>query len=70
MKQTAMQELLNELNCDSFKELCSNHKYIKDYLESRIESTYLEKEKQQIIDAYNKVSMSTAEQYYNETFKL
>lgn len=27
-----------------------------------------EMEKEQIIEAYNKVSMSTGEQYYNETF--
>lgn len=27
-----------------------------------------EMEKEQIIDAYNKVSMNTAEQYYKETF--
>jgi hypothetical protein len=26
-------------------------------------------EKEQIIDAYNKVSMDTPEQYYNKTFK-
>lgn len=28
-----------------------------------------EMEKQQIIDAYNKISMDTPEQYYNKTFK-
>lgn len=28
-----------------------------------------EMEKQQIIDAYNKIYMSTGEQYYNKTFK-
>jgi hypothetical protein len=28
----------------------------------------IEEFKQQIIDAYNKVSMNTAEQYYKETF--
>ena len=48
MKQTAVEKLLEELNGDSFQELCSNHKYIKDYLESRIKSIYLEIEKQQI----------------------
>ena len=48
---TAIQELLEELNGHSFKELCLNHKYVKDYLESRLKSTYLKKEKQQIIDA-------------------
>jgi hypothetical protein len=28
-----------------------------------------EMEKQQIMEAYDKISMNTAEQYYNETFK-
>jgi len=46
--KTSMQQLLEELNGDSFQELCSNHKYIKDYLESRIKSTYIKKEKEQI----------------------
>lgn len=48
-----MQELLEELKGNSIQELSSNHRYIVDYLEARIKTTYLEKEKQQIIDSGN-----------------
>jgi len=61
-KETAMQELLDTLENDWL----SPQPYI-DLVKSKIE-----KEKQQIIDAFNEgyFDEKSAEQYYNETFKL
>lgn len=72
--KTVMQQLLEELNGNSFQELFSNQNYIKDYLENRIKSIYLEAEKEQIMDAWNtydshEESPSTFEEYYQQTFK-
>lgn len=50
--KTPMQELMSELNDNSFQELFSNQNYIKEYLEARIKSTYIEKEKQVIKEAF------------------
>jgi hypothetical protein len=61
-KETAMQELLDTLENDWL----SPQPYI-DLVKSK-----LEKEKQQIIDAYrfpNTLVDMSSEQYYNETFK-
>lgn len=48
--KTVMQQLIEELNGNSFQELFSNQNYIKDYLDNRIKSIYLEAEKQQIME--------------------
>ena len=74
--KTVMQQLLEELNGDSFQELCSNHKYIKDYLESRIKSTYIKKEQIQIQDDFDNGQANytsprdyeTGKDYYISTF--
>jgi hypothetical protein len=57
-KQTAVEWLEDKLPT-IFKEISIN----KQLLEQAKEM-----EKQQIIDAYDKISMNTAEQYYKETF--
>lgn len=80
--KTVMQQLIEELNGNSFQELFSNQNYIKDYLENRIKSIYLEAEKQQIIDAWRQgeahghnyyeddyIVENKTEEYYYKTFK-
>lgn len=66
MEKTAIQQLFSEL------ENLHPHLFNIYSTEGRefINHFYkfLEIEKQQIIDAYDKVSMNTSEQYYNETF--
>ena len=64
-KQTPMQELIDWLK-DYPTEVPIIH---KSAVMNKAESL-LEKEKEQIIDAYevSHISMMTAEQYYNETF--
>jgi hypothetical protein len=56
MKQTAVEWLVQELR-----------KYGSP-IPRQLEEEAQEMFEQQIIDAYNKVSMNTAEQYYKETF--
>lgn len=70
MKKTAMQSLLEELNEKTFLELCSNHKYIKDYLESRINSNFLNVEKENIIEAHKDGFLSSEknEDYFNKKY--
>lgn len=53
MKQTAVEWLVEQFNLQA---------YIPHIEKAK------EMEKQQIMDAYDKVSMNTAEQYYNETY--
>jgi hypothetical protein len=62
MKQTAVEWLYNNLK--------SHFQHDGDLLEAVQFSFEQAKdlEKQQIIEAYNKVSMDTPEQYYNKTF--
>ena len=48
--KTALTQLIEELNGNSFQELFSNQNYIKEYLETRIKSIYLDIEKEQIMD--------------------
>lgn len=48
--KTAMQQMIEELNGNSFQVLFSNQNYIKEYLESRIKSIYLEAEKEQMME--------------------
>jgi hypothetical protein len=58
MKQTAVEWLYKKLHKENY--IYENMaKFLKEAKEM---------EKQQIIEAYNKISMDTAEQYYNETF--
>lgn len=70
MKKTALQLLLEELNEKKFLELCSNHKYIKDYLEIRINSNFLKIEKQNIIDAHKDgfLSSDKNEDYFTKKY--
>jgi hypothetical protein len=66
MKKTAGQEFLEWYN-NYVKEFgCSPIDFDVNYF---WEYNNLEIEKQQIMEAYDKISMNTAEQYYNETFK-
>jgi hypothetical protein len=64
--KTAMQELMDYLNEDEFTGICD----IRDKVEE-----YLEKEKEQIIDAYyGNIDgvfgyREEGEQYYNQTYK-
>ena len=66
--KTAMQELIEIINKrqedDEAMPFMYNDKIIA------LSESMLEKEKKQIIDAYevSHISMMTAEQYYNETF--
>ena len=62
IKQTSIEWVLQYLNNVKPNEFCSIEK-IKEVLEQAKAM-----EKQQIIDAYDKISMNTAEQYYNETY--
>lgn len=48
--KTALTQLIEELNGNSFQELFSNQNYIKEYLETRIKSIYLDIEKEQMMD--------------------
>lgn len=48
--KTVMQQLIEELNGNSFQELFSNQNYIKEYLETRIKSIYLDIEKEQMME--------------------
>ena len=48
--KTALTQLIEELNGNSFQELFSNQNYIKEYLETRIKSIYLDIEKEQIME--------------------
>ncbi len=65
----AMEKLLVELNSDSFQKLFSNQNYIKDYLESRIKSTYIRKEEEQqrelLIAFFESVDAEDIEQQRN-----
>ena len=67
MKKTAIQELFSQLEIEHPNLFNTNtlegRKFINDYYK------FFELEKQQIMEAYDKISMNTAEQYYNETFK-
>ena len=58
-KQTAVEWLVEELTKNGH-----NFKLYKKEIEQAKEM-----EKQQIMDAYNELYVSTGEQYYNETFK-
>jgi len=64
MKETAVQWLLENLYSEPYSE--EDFKYNSDCWDKA-----LEMEKENIIDAYqtSHISMMTAEQYYNETFK-
>jgi hypothetical protein len=62
MKQTALEWLIEELQKADY---IPKDSIIMDYVINEAK----EMEKQQIIEAYDKISMNTAEQYYNETFK-
>ena len=73
-KLTAMQELMNSF--DDYQKESQNDSITISKLKEVIEKEYLEKEKQQIIDAcYSGKSMmsrpgdKTPEQYYKDTFK-
>jgi hypothetical protein len=61
MKQTAVEWFYDKVIQKQYKD-------IDDSLEDLFEQAK-EMEKKQITDAYDKISMNTAEQYYNETFK-
>jgi len=73
--KTAIQELIGKLS-DTQRQIIGNSEYANGYDGAlsdciNIAELLLEKEKQQIIDAYKCSSWMTqlAEQYYNETFK-
>ena len=72
-KQTAMQELLEEVILEREKSISVEFREALDFVITAIKTDYKEKEKQQIIDAYkadlHPCSDEDAEQYYNETFK-
>ena len=61
--KTAVEWLVEKLELDMYQDLDDNTIKIIDQAK--------EMEKQQVIDAYqtSHISMMTAEQYYNETFK-
>jgi hypothetical protein len=59
MKQTAVEWLVEQLNKKGFAPVVTDEE---------IEQAK-EMEKQQIIEAYDKISMNTAEKYYNEQYK-
>ena len=63
---TAMQKLMESF--DAYQAESQNDSITIEKLKEVISSEYLKIEKQQIIDAYEIVSMNTAEQYYNQTF--
>jgi len=67
-KQTAVQWLIEQIELGKIVILDSNKTHIIKCI-WEIKEQAEEMEKQQIIDAYNKVSMNTAEQYINETYK-
>lgn len=48
--KTALTQLIEELNGNSFQELFSNQNYIKEYLETRLKSIYLDIEKEQMME--------------------
>ena len=70
MKQTAMQELLDEVISEREKSISVEFREALDFVITAITKDYKEIEKQQIIDAcdIDKRSYDNAEQYYNETF--
>jgi hypothetical protein len=64
MEQTAVQQAIKEI-----AELWSSSSDTPTYTQIfNVLENKLEMEEQQITDAYDKISMNTAEQYYNETF--
>ena len=72
MKQTAVEWLVSELKKYDSAGLKDQSNYVIEmptYILTELEEQAKEMEKQQIIDAYYKVSMNTGEQYYNEEFK-
>jgi hypothetical protein len=72
MKKTAVEWLVSELKKYDSAGLKDQSNYVIEmptYILTELEEQAEEMEKQQIIDAYNKVSMNTGEQYYNEEFK-
>ena len=67
--KTPMQELIDRIKQLKYSEINEQAWDAYDAVMDLAESL-LEKEKEQIIDAYevSHISMMTAEQYYNETF--
>jgi hypothetical protein len=79
MKQTAVEWLEEQIICQQniYIDLAKKNKLLKKQVDAILTATTLlkmkckqakEMEKQQIIDAYDKVSMNTALEYYKETF--
>ena len=74
-KLTAMQELMNSF--DDYQKESQNDSITISKLKEVIEKEYLEKEKQNIIDAYDvgysvgmyETGLDTGKQYFEETFK-
>lgn len=80
--KTVLTQLIEELNGNSFQELFSNQNYIKEYLETRIESIYLDIEKEQMMEAWEsgysngvrsvsrgEPKIKSSAEYYTQTFK-
>jgi hypothetical protein len=71
-KQTAMQELLEEVILEREKSISVEFRDALDFVITAIKTDYKEKEKQQIIDAVNSQRQlgwdEKGEKYYNETF--
>jgi len=72
MKQTAMQQLLEEVILEREKSISVEFRDALDFVITSIETDYKEMEKQQIIDAYETADKYKLEvpgqQYCNETF--
>ena len=64
-KQTAVNLLIKNLMLNGLIRLTQDQHSLYKELTEQAKAM----EKEQIMDAYDKVSMSTPEQYYNETFK-
>jgi hypothetical protein len=71
-KQTAMQELLEEVILEREKSISVEFREALDFVITAIKTDYKEMEKQQIIDAYkadlHPCSGEDAEQYYNQIY--
>jgi hypothetical protein len=68
MKQSAVEWLIEQILEIPLEE-ATNVAHLKKYVNKvTVFEQAKEMEKQQIIEAYNKVSMDTPEQYYNKTF--
>jgi hypothetical protein len=77
MKQSAMQELLEEVILEREQSISVEFREALDFVITAIKSDFKELEKRQIIDAHcdgqsieDTSGVSNAEDYYNETFKI